>query len=210
MKRRPRLARVAGIVPAAGRSSRLGANKLLLELDSEALVRRAVRQALDGGLSPVIAVLGFEAERVAAALAGLPVETVINPLHSSGMHGSLATGIGSVPADCEGALVLLPDMPLVTAAMLRQMVDRFRAGAEPLVISRFGDVQAPPTLYARHLFPEVAAAGPGGGRRVVRDHLAEAAVIHWPETLLADLDHVEDLDRIRTLMGQAGPKPQGR
>jgi molybdenum cofactor cytidylyltransferase len=191
-----RAGRIAGMVLAAGTSSRLGANKLLLRLDSEPLVRRAVRQAAEAGLAPVIVVLGHEAERVAAALGGLAVETIVNPAYRAGMHGSLQTGIGRVPGDCAAAVVLLGDMPLVTVAMIEALAERFRRGTEPLILSLYGEVQAPPTLYARSLFPALAEAGTGGGREVVLSHRSEAAEVHWPEALLADVDRAEDAARL--------------
>ncbi|MGH7525847.1 MAG: nucleotidyltransferase family protein, partial [Gemmatimonadales bacterium] len=137
-----RSGRVAGVVLAAGSSSRLGANKLLLTLGRETVVRRAARQAVEAELSPVVVVLGFEAEQVEAALEGLTVEPVVNPDYAVGLNASLRVGIAQVPPDCDAALVLLADMPLVTARMLAQMVSRFRAGREPLVVSLYGDVPA--------------------------------------------------------------------
>jgi molybdenum cofactor cytidylyltransferase len=196
--------RIAGVVLAAGTSSRLGSNKLLLRLDSEPLVRRAARQAVEAGLSPVIVVLGHEAEQVAGALAGLTVETVINPGYRAGMHGSLQTGIEHVPDDCAAAVVLLGDMPLVTAAMIAVLAERFRRGTEPLVLSLYGEVQAPPTLYARRLFPALAGTGAGGGREVVLAHRSEAAEIRWPETLLADVDGPEDAARLGVRAPESG------
>ena len=191
-----RTGRVAGVVLAAGASTRLGTNKLLLWLDSEPLVRRVARLALEAGLSPVVVVLGHEAERVAAALDGLAVETVVNPAFGAGMAGSLKLGIARVPADCAAAVVLLADMPFVTAAMVAALVARFRGGTEPLVLSLYGEVQAPPTLYARTLFPALAEAGDGGGRRVVLDHRSEAAELRWPAAALVDIDHPADAARL--------------
>jgi len=191
-----RAGRLAGVVLAAGTSSRFGANKLLLRLDSEPLVRRAARQAAEAGLGPVIVVLGHEADVVAGALGGLAVETIVNPAYRAGMYGSMQTGIKRVPGDCAGAVVLLGDMPLVKAAMIEALVERFRRGTEPLVLSLYGEVPAPPTLYARSLFPALARAGMGGGREVVLAHRGEAAEIRWPETLLADVDRPEDAARL--------------
>jgi molybdenum cofactor cytidylyltransferase len=191
-----RAGRIAGVVLAAGTSSRLGANKLLLRLDSEPLVRRAARQAAEAGLAPVIVVLGYEAERVAAALDGLAVETIVNPAYGAGMRGSIQTGIEHVPRDCAAAVVLLGDMPLVTAAMIEALAERFRRGTELLVLSLYGEVQAPPTLYARSLFPALAGAGAGGGREVVLTHRSEAAEIRWPVAVLADVDRPEDVARL--------------
>jgi molybdenum cofactor cytidylyltransferase len=192
--------RVAGVVLAAGASSRLGHNKLLLDIGGEPVVHRAARGALDAGLSPVIVVLGHEADRVAAALSGLDLECAVNLDYSRGMHTSLQAGIRRVPADCDAAVVILADMPLVTAGMSAALVARFRAGPEPIVASRYGEEQAPPTLYARALFPALLAAGEAGGRRVIRDHPDRTAVVPWPVHLLADLDRAEDVERVRSMV----------
>ncbi|MBA3553651.1 MAG: nucleotidyltransferase family protein [Gemmatimonadales bacterium] len=196
---------VAGVILAAGRSSRLGTNKLLIELGGETVVRRAARQALEAGLSPVIVVLGFEEERVAAALEGLAVQKVVNRRHEEGMHASLRAGIERVAAECGAAVVILADMPLVTARMLEQIVARFRSAGAPLVISLYGEMQAPPTLYARALFPALAESGAGGGQQVVRQYREQATRLHWPAPLGADLDRPEDIARLRRELPSDGP-----
>ena len=187
---------IAAVLLAAGASSRLGVNKLLVRVAGEPLVRRAARQALAAGLSPVLVVLGHERDRVAAALAGLPVTPVENPDHAAGMPSSFRAGIAAVPPQCAAAVVLLPDMPLVGATMVRQVVERFRESGARLVTSLYGTIPAPPTLYARGLFPAALAAHEGG-RQVVREHREEAAVVRHPADLLVDLDLPDDLERLR-------------
>lgn len=196
---------IAGVVLAAGSSSRLGRNKLLIELGGETVVRRAAREAIRAGLSPVIVVVGFEAAAVAAELQDLPVETVVNERHAEGLQGSLASGIGRVPAGCEAALVMLADMPLVSASMLAEAVARFRAGHAPLVISLYGEVQAPPTLYSNRLFGALLAADAPGGCQVVRQHRDQADVLRWPADLGADLDRPEDVAKVVLRFGGRVP-----
>ncbi|HUF35739.1 MAG TPA: nucleotidyltransferase family protein [Gemmatimonadales bacterium] len=196
----PEPVRLAGLVLAAGSSSRLGTNKLLLELGGEPLVRRAARRAVTAGLAPVIVVLGAEAQRVAEALEGLPVTLVENPRPADGMPASLRTAINAVPADSAAAVVILPDMPLVTTAMLAELRERFLTGRAPLVISLYGETAAPPTLYARSLFPALLAAAEGG-REVVREHREGALAMRWPAELLVDVDVPADLERLRALAG---------
>ncbi|HEY5676319.1 MAG TPA: NTP transferase domain-containing protein, partial [Myxococcales bacterium] len=70
--------RIAGVVLAAGLSSRMGTNKMLLQLGGTSLVRRAVSTALSAGLDPVVVVLGHQGERVRAELGGLPCTAVEN------------------------------------------------------------------------------------------------------------------------------------
>jgi len=189
---------VAGIVLAAGPSTRMGENKLLLVLEGETVLARAVRRSLAAGLDPVIVVLGHEADRSAKLLEGLPCRTVVNPDYARGMNSSARAGIAAVPDGAAAAVVILADMPLVTAEMIAAVIRRFRESGAPLVISEFGGVQAPPTLYARSLFAEVGSPeGEGCGKRVIRRHRAEASVLEWPAAALADLDRAEDYERIK-------------
>jgi molybdenum cofactor cytidylyltransferase len=160
-------------------------------------VRRTVRASLDAGLDPVVVVLGHEAERVRQAIWGLGCRTVVNPDHAKGVRLSVQVGIGEV-SEARAAVVILADMPFVTAAMVRSLVDSYREGTSPLVSSQYGDVNAPPTLYDRSLFAEMLAmTGEGCGKQVVRRHLHEAAFVSWPAAALADVDLPEDYERIR-------------
>jgi molybdenum cofactor cytidylyltransferase len=188
---------IAGVVLAAGSSTRMGRNKLLLALDGEPMVRRTVRATLQAGLEPVVVVLGHEPEHVREAISGLGCRTVLNPDHAHGVRLSVQVGIREVSA-ARAAVVVLADMPFVTAAMIRALVDRYREGTSPLVSSQYGDVSAPPTLYDRSLFSEMLAmTGEGCGKQVVRGHLHEAAIVTWPAASLADIDLPEDYEHIR-------------
>lgn len=193
----PASGRVAGIVLAAGSSVRMGRNKLLLAIAGESVVRRVVSRAL-AVLDPVIVVVGHEADRVRQELAGLPCRIVLNPGHDRGIDTSVRAGVAALPTDAEAAVVLLADMPLVTPAMLAGLVERFYATRALLVISRYGDAVAPPHLYARRLFAELAERG--SGKPVIDRHRAEAEVVAWPITTLADLDVPADRERVEALL----------
>ncbi len=188
---------VAGVLLAGGTSSRMGRNKLLLELDGEPLLHRAARQALAAGLSPVVVVLGHEAERARAALGELACATVVNPRYEEGIVTSLRAGLDALPPSASAAIVQLADMPFVTAEMLAALVTRYRATTAPLVISDYEGVVAPPMLYDRTLFAELAAMDDGRcGKQVVQRHRHEAEVLAWPAVALADVDVPEDAARL--------------
>ena len=193
--------KVAGVVLAAGPSSRMGTNKLLLEIDGETVVRGAVRRAIAAGLDPVIVVLGHEAERIERELEGFGGEcrAVVNADYASGINSSLKTGIVNLPATVDAAVVMLADMPFVTADMIASLVERYHArGRPPLVISDYDGVNAPPMLYDRALFPELQTMeGEGCGKVVVRRHRSEAEVLQWPADKLADLDVPSDYEQAR-------------
>lgn len=189
---------VAAVVLAAGASTRMGRNKLLLELDGESVVRRVVRTAIAAGLSPVVVVTGHARGEVEGQLHGLGCSNVHNDEYMAGTHTSVRAGIGAVRARCGAAVVILADMPFVTSAMLRALVDRYREARPPLVASRYGgSVNAPPILYDRRLFGELRRMDARGGREVVRRHLHEAIEVEWPAEAGRDLDRPDDYRRIR-------------
>ncbi|HEY7445501.1 MAG TPA: nucleotidyltransferase family protein, partial [Vicinamibacterales bacterium] len=181
---------VAGVVLAAGTSTRMGHNKLLLELAGETLVHRAVRRVVDAGLDPVFVVLGHEADRIREAIGSLECQTVFNPNYEAGVNSSLRAGIHAVSeSSAQAAVVVLADMPFVTTAMIRTLVDEFRKSDGPLVISDYQGINAPPMLYDRSLFHELAVSeGQGCGKHVVKRHRHEARSVTWPAEALTDLD----------------------
>jgi len=188
---------VAGVILAAGSSTRFGRNKLLLTLGGESLVRRAANAALAAGLDPVVVVLGHEADRVRAELEGLLVLTVYNPAHARGMNTSLAAGIAALPPETPAAVMQLADMPLVGTDLIARLVAVHRETGAPLVAVDYGGTHAPPTLYGRALFPELGGSeGDGCGKRVVRRHEAEVVRVPWPAEALADVDREEDWERV--------------
>lgn len=195
---------IAGVVLAAGTSSRMGRNKLLLELAGQSVLRRAVLTAVDAGLDPVLVVLGHESERARTELAGLPCQVVLNAEYQEGIHSSLRNGIRAVPGVCAAAVVLLADMPLVEASMIRALVERYRAASALLVVSDYEGVDAPPIVYDRRLFAELGALeGEGCGKRVIKRHSAEAIRVQWPARALTDLDLPGDVERVKDQLGGA-------
>lgn len=193
--------RVAGVILAAGTSSRMGTNKLFVELGGTTVLRRAVLTAAAAGLDPILVVLGHESKRAQVELTGVSCAQVVNPDYALGMNTSLRAGISGLPEGAPAAVVLLADMPFVTAEMVRQLVERWRAGSSPLVVSVYGDVVAPPILYASALFPELRALEADScGKRVVRMHRGEALEISWPASALTDLDVPADVERVRAAL----------
>ena len=185
---------VAGVVLAAGASSRMGVPKPFLQVGGETLLRRSVRIALEAGLDPVVVVAGAEAERARRELERLRCVVAVNPRPARGKASSLAAGLAALPADAGAALVVLPDMPHVTAAMIAALVARWRETGAPLVLSDYAGTVAPPVLFARRLFEELAAeSGENPGKAVVARHRAEAAAVGWPVAALADIDTPADL-----------------
>jgi molybdenum cofactor cytidylyltransferase len=191
---------VAGVLLAAGTSSRMGRNKLMLDLDGETVVRGCARRALAGGVSPLIVVVGAGATQIRSQLSDLPCEIVTNTGYMSGMTSSMRRGVESVPETAAAAIILLADMPRVTSEMISQIIQRYRETRALLVTSGYEGVSAPPILYDRRLLDELKATTDGSrGRDVVAKHRAEAETLRWPASALADLDVPADYLRLITI-----------
>jgi molybdenum cofactor cytidylyltransferase len=197
--------KVAAIVLAAGRSSRMAPRNKLLELvEGKPIVARVAEAALGSGARPVIVVTGFEASRVAAALGDLEVTIVQNPAHAEGLSTSLRTGLQALPADSDGALILLGDMPKIESSDLETLMaafaaDQRRAICVPVHHGRRGN----PVLWGAAYFAEMMSlSGDMGAKPLMARH--QECVTEVPaasDGIFADVDTLSDLARLKARTG---------
>ncbi|HTW33429.1 MAG TPA: molybdopterin-binding/glycosyltransferase family 2 protein [Rhizomicrobium sp.] len=148
--------RIAAVVLAAGLSSRMGHNKLMADIGGKPLVRRAVDAALGSSVRPIIVVTGSEAENVDQALAGMPVTIVRNLDFRKGLSTSLISGINAVPDDSDGAVVMLGDMPDVTAQTIDRLVAAFDPGEDRTIcVATRNGKRGNPVLWSREFFADI-------------------------------------------------------
>lgn len=198
---------IACIVLAAGRSTRMGANKLLADLGGRPLLRHAVEAALASRARPVLVVTGHQADEVRTALAGLDVAFVANPDFALGLASSLKAGLRAVPTECAGALVLLGDMPRITAAHLDALMAVFASGAAPgIVVPVHQGQRGNPVLWPADLFGEMLALdGDAGARGLMGTHASRVREIDLgTDAVLMDVDTPEALARL----ARAGEGPR--
>jgi molybdenum cofactor cytidylyltransferase len=188
----------SAVVLAAGASSRMGAHKLLLPLGGEPLVRRVTREVIGAGFDEVLVVAGYEHDRVVAALEGLAVRHAVNAEYATGMGSSFRCAVSAL-AGSEAALFALADQPLLTAADYGRLLDEYRRSAAGIVKARYGEVTAPPHLFSRRYFGELAQLE-HGARPVLQRHAADAVVVEFPAALLLDVDTPEDYERASALL----------
>ncbi len=191
---------VSAVVLAAGASRRMDPeNKLLSEIDGTALVRLSVQAAVDSAVAEVIVVTGFEAKKIRAAVAGLDVRFVHNPDYREGLSTSLGAGIGAVAAGHSGAVVLLGDMPRVTAGVIDALIQRFHAeGASAICRPTFDGRPGNPVLWPRAFFPEIQEIkGDTGARSLLKTYSGRVSEVEVGVTgIHLDIDTPEDLNSV--------------
>jgi molybdenum cofactor cytidylyltransferase len=162
----------------------------------------AVEAAAPGGRSRVVVVLGAEAARMRAELAGLDVRVAENPDWAEGLSTSLRAGVealdpptaGDAPVDA--ALFTTCDQPLVTADTLRAVIAAYAASRPPIVACAYGGTVGVPALFDRSLFAElIELPGDAGAKRVIERHLAAVARVPCPDAAF-DIDNAADVLRL--------------
>jgi molybdenum cofactor cytidylyltransferase len=164
---------VAAIILAAGRSTRMGGpNKLLAELNGKTLVRIVAEQAVASKATSVTVVTGHQAAEVEKALAGLKVKFVHNPDFAEGLAGSVKSGIAAVPADADGAVVCLGDMPLIDTRLIDRLIEAFAPDRGSLIVVPVSDGRrGNPVLWSRRFFGELMMLdGDIGARHLITKH----------------------------------------
>jgi molybdenum cofactor cytidylyltransferase len=194
---------ISGVILAAGQSTRLGRPKQLLPLAGLPLLAHVLRNAASSNLDEVILVLGFEAERIAAAVGEWGQRLVVNPDYAAGQSTSLRAGLAAVDPASEAVLFLLGDQPGVSPATIDALIEMFRSSGGPIVAAQYGGKTGNPVLFARALFPELAqVTGDQGARKIVKAHQNE--VVHVAVSGSRpprDVDTEEDYEKLLTAWG---------
>ena len=189
--------RIAALVLAAGRSTRMGHFKLLADLGGKPMLRRVVEAVCAAPVAPVVVVTGHEAEAVQVALCGLAVSFVHNPRYAEGLATSLAAGISALPDDVDGVVVVLGDMPQIAPATLAALVQAFTSGH--VVVPVQGGEMGNPILWPREAFARMASlTGDAGARRLLPAFDGRIRRVEVSEgDIFADVDTPEALAAIR-------------
>jgi molybdenum cofactor cytidylyltransferase len=193
--------RIAALLLAAGRSSRMGGpNKLLEPIDGVPMVARTAQRLLSSHARPIIAVLGNQADAVDAAIGRLPVERVRNAAFAEGLSTSLKCGLAGLPDDIDGVLVCLGDMPLITGRDIDKLIAAFNPleGRAIIVPMRRGK-RGNPVLWAARFLPEMAElAGDVGAKHLIGEHVELVCEIEMDtDGVLVDVDTPDALAALR-------------
>ncbi|MEE1657719.1 nucleotidyltransferase family protein [Microvirga sp. CF3062] len=191
---------VAAILLAAGRGTRFGEEfKLLAQVGGKALVRHVAEAAVHSSINPVIVVTGYSAEAVRAELQELPVQIVHNPFFADGLSTSLKAGFSALPLEARAALMLLGDMPLVSASLIDALVAGWHESGEPAaLVPTLNGRRGNPVVISRDLQAAIESlSGDVGAGPFLR---GRPDVVEWPtadNAVVQDIDTKEEFGKLR-------------
>lgn len=165
------------VILAAGASTRLGTPKQLLPCRGQSLLRHTAEVAIASSCSPIVVVLGAQAERLQVEVQQLPVYVVENKRWAEGMSSSIHTGLRELQAidsSVKAAVILLCDQPFVSAALVRQLIKGYQHTGKLIVASEYADTIGVPALFNRDLFPALMTLQADQGARHVIQHYVQA------------------------------------
>jgi molybdenum cofactor cytidylyltransferase len=189
---------LAGLILAAGASSRMGSPKALLLCQGETFLDRLIG-VLSAHCSPVIVVLGHDAEIIRAGLSRAAQATfVVNENHAAGQLSSLQCGLRAVPEGAAGVLFTPVDHPGVAASTVAAIANRFAQGDSLIIVPRYNGRHGHPVCCARALIPEFLALPLNSqARAVIHRHAGQTAYVDVQDpAILWDVDDPASYDRL--------------
>lgn len=186
------------IVLAAGKSTRMKENKLLLRLNGQTLIRHVVKTATRSNADEVIVVLGYEAEKVKQKLLRLQCKLIMNENYLKGQSESVKVGMSAVSSRAEAVMVLPADVALVDEQSINTLIDEYRRSKSRIVIASHQHQSGHPILLDRTLFPEISEIGEDtlGLKAVINRHKAEVKYVEvGTDNVLIDIDTQEEFNR---------------
>ncbi len=197
---------IAGVILAAGESSRFGQAKQLLDYHGQPFVRAVAEKALRAGLAPVVVVTGANAEPVKAVIGDLPLQIVFNAAWETGQGSSIRTGL----LECQnlasaktrpsrqvgGAIFLLADQPQVSVEVLRALVERHSQDLPAVLAPYIFDQRANPVLFDQVTFPDLLTLQGNTGGRAIFSKFSPRYLNWYDRKLLLDVDTPEDYQKL--------------
>lgn len=181
---------VWAIVLAAGLSTRMGTQKLLLPFGGKTIVEKVVENIWHSGIKNIAVVLGSDADEVSAVLKSQLVRLVLNENFSVGMHLSVIAGVKALPKEAEAVLVFLGDQPFIPPKAVITVVEAWKTSGKGIVIPLFEGRRGHPPLYDLKYRNELENLNPEAGLRFVAQKFQDD--IHEVETFCPEI--VRDID----------------
>jgi molybdenum cofactor cytidylyltransferase len=194
--------RTAGLILAAGESSRFGELKQLASVGGEPLLARIVRAALSSALDKTILVLGFSAERIIRqlgnALANPKLSVVTNEDYKAGMARSISAGMAQVDDSFDSAMIILADFPLLNSHIIDQVLQAYRTSGKGICLPVRDNRWGHPICISRRYFDSlIQLEGDIGAREIIKRNRSDVYPFHIPENgCFFDVDTQQDMGHL--------------
>jgi len=193
---------ICAIVLAAGRSRRMGVQKLLLPFGSKTVIAHIVDQLTASSVDEVHVVVGCHGKRVSRDLSSRPVSIVNNSNYKSGMLSSVRCGLHAITRQCRAVLVVLGDQPSVTTKLIDQMLQTFDPTEKQILVPLYQGKRGHPIIFSAAYRKEILTHYDNVGLRGLlyahKENIFELSVT--ASGVLSDMDYPQDYQRELALL----------
>ncbi len=195
-----------GVLLAAGLSERNGStNKLLAPLLGKPMISHVAEAMTASQLNSLMIILGHDADHVAASCGGALFQQIINPHYHNGIGRSIASAMANRRDEVTDVMIILGDMPLITAAIIDELIASHLGAITPdktITVPMAGGRQGHPVIWGSHFFPALSELnGDHGGKALIKAHSGAINTLHMETpAVFKDADTQGALTEIEDLM----------
>lgn len=172
------------VILAAGNSSRFGSSKQLVRLNNKTLIQHVIDEAVGSAATPVIVVIGANADIIAQGINKSQVQIVLNESWKSGMAGSIATGVNAAIASgkIKNIILTVSDQPFVSTSLFNRLYQVKKEGTKSIVASSYADTIGTPALFTQKYFDGLLSLnGEDGAKKILQNNREDVATIDFPQ-----------------------------
>lgn len=190
--------KIDAVILAAGKSSRMKRNKLLLLLEGETVIRKVVKEVSRSQVNNIVVVTGRDAKDVEEELDDFDVDCVYNSNFEQGQSTSVKRGLSSLKNTSGGVLFFMGDQPLIKSSIINQMISAFEKSASSILVPRSKEGRGNPVLFSRQWYDRLMdVSGDKGGRQILKEHEEEILYFDIEEPMF--FFDVDDEDKYNEL-----------
>ena len=187
------------IILAAGKSSRLGSAKQLLQFNNKTLLQHVVDEAIASGAKPIVVVTGSYAEEVAKIVSKAEIITIYNENWEEGMASSIVAGMHAITTKFEHidqVIIAVSDQPFVTSSLFKELHQKQSDSGKGIVACRYSKTLGTPVLFTQKYFGELLnLQGDEGAKKIVKANPDNVALVDFPQGNI-DIDTISDYQNL--------------
>jgi molybdenum cofactor cytidylyltransferase len=185
-------AKIAGLLLAAGDSTRMGRPKQLLHVQGVTLLERVLNEALKSELDKIILILGHQSKEIKRVLGQVIVHkklrVIENPRYRQGISSSITMGLSEVEVNYDHVMILLADLPHVTSRLINLLIHRYLESRLPIGAIQVKSKRSHPVIFGRPLYNELRKLQGDMGARALFQKYGDRACLVEPDFFYDDMD----------------------